>query len=331
MATTTANGQAVIRAYKPGIELRAATDGGMPTLHGHFAVFNRATEINSYMEGHFMERIAPGAFKKTFLERKPKVLFQHGQDPQVGDKPLGPAQLLREDEFGAAYEVPLLDTSYNRDLIPGLEAGLYGASFRFKVMRQDIEDFPEPSDDNPDGLPMRTVKEARVMEFGPVTFPAYADATAGVRSMTDRFLFDALDRDPTRARELLTSLRMDTEDLSTLAQMIQLGTSYIEEQDEPGDEARIPTMESVLTLLASLVPFEVLEDEGAEPEDDDQAGRSTKPRRTLHSSTPSPVGTSAASRRRATDDTSDTQRRDTVKKTWPHVSQEEFASWTPRI
>jgi phage head maturation protease len=78
----------------------------MPTMHGHFAVFNRWTEINSWFEGNFLERIAPGAFKKTFREKTPKVLFQHGQDPQIGDKPLGPIESLAEDETGAAYEVP---------------------------------------------------------------------------------------------------------------------------------------------------------------------------------------------------------------------------------
>jgi HK97 family phage prohead protease len=82
-----------------------------------------------------MERIAPGAFKKTFREqpRPMRVLFQHGMDPQVGDKPLGPIRDLREDETGAYYEVPLLDASYVRDqVLPGLRAGLYGASFRFR-------------------------------------------------------------------------------------------------------------------------------------------------------------------------------------------------------
>ena len=67
MATpqTATAGQGIIRALKPGIEVRDSVDGGMPTLHGHFAVFNEWTEINSLMEGNFLERIAPGAFKKT--------------------------------------------------------------------------------------------------------------------------------------------------------------------------------------------------------------------------------------------------------------------------
>jgi hypothetical protein len=38
---------------------------------------------------------------------------------------------------------------------------------------------------NDHGLPERTLQEVRLFELGPCTFPAYADATAGVRSLTD--------------------------------------------------------------------------------------------------------------------------------------------------
>jgi HK97 family phage prohead protease len=198
----------LIRAAAPDveqIELRAASEAGGPVMAGHFAVFNQWTEINSMWEGNFMERFAPGAFKKTFKDSRDKmrVLFQHGQDPQVGDKPLGPIRELSEDDHGAAYEVPLLDASYVRDqVLPGLQAGLYGASFRFKVMREEIVDQPTASEYNPHGLPERTVKEAQVMEFGPVTFPAYEGASAGVRSMTDEFLMRCFERDPDRLREM---------------------------------------------------------------------------------------------------------------------------------
>jgi phage head maturation protease len=117
-----------------------------------------------------------------------RVLFQHGQDPQVGDKPLGPIDVLAEDKRGAYYEVPLLDAPYVREILPGLRAGLYGASFRFSVQREEFDRDAEPSDHNPQGLPERTLKEVAVREFGPVTFPAYAGASAGVRSLTDDFI-----------------------------------------------------------------------------------------------------------------------------------------------
>jgi hypothetical protein len=55
------------------------------------------------------------------------------------------------------------------------------------VVRENLDQAPRASAYNPNGLPERTITEARVLEFGPVTFGAYDAATAGVRSLTDRF------------------------------------------------------------------------------------------------------------------------------------------------
>ena len=194
----------LIRAQAHGYELRH-TDDGPPTLFGHFARFEEWTEIDSLWEGRFMERIAPGAFKRTINNNRNhmRVLFNHGSDPSIGDKVLGAITDLREDEEGAYYEVDLHDTSYVRDLLPGLEANQYGASFRFRVMREEFDDRPELSEHNPEGIPERTIKEAEVMEFGPVTFPAYAGATAGVRSLTDQYMIGRFVSEPRRLRELI--------------------------------------------------------------------------------------------------------------------------------
>lgn len=180
-------------------------DGSLGLLTGHFAVFNRWTEIDSFWEGRFLEMLAPGAFTKTFAEnrRGMRCLFQHGRDPQVGMKPLGPIQEVREDgDVGAYYEVPLFDTSYNRDLLPPIKGGQMGASFRFQVMREEVTTKPDRSEHNPDGIEERKITEVKVREFGPVTFGAYEDATAGVRSLNDLF-----EEDGERMRQLLTHLR----------------------------------------------------------------------------------------------------------------------------
>jgi len=169
-------------------ELREKPENGyLGTLAGHFAVFNRWTEIDSPLEGHFMERVAPGSFTKTFSENRKnmRVLLNHGKDPSVGMKPLGPIRELGEDSTGAFYEVGLLDTSYNRDLMPGLKEGLFGASFRFQIRAEDFEQRPERSEHNPEGIPQSTIREAKVKEFGPVTFGQYDGATAGLRSLND--------------------------------------------------------------------------------------------------------------------------------------------------
>lgn len=197
MTTPTERPRDLYRAIDRGVgavELRADDAGGMPTLALRWAVFDEWTQINSMWEGEFLERIDKRAFSKTIKDDRAgmRVLFQHGRDPQVGDKPLGPIAELKAAGDGAHAEVPLLDTSYNRDLLPGLEAGLYGSSFRFEVRAEKWVDKPDPSEANPRGLPERTILDAIVREFGPVTFPAYSGATAGVRSacrsVTDLFL-----------------------------------------------------------------------------------------------------------------------------------------------
>jgi hypothetical protein len=129
-----------------------------------------------------------------------KVLYDHGQDPQIGNKVLGP---IRDLTTSAAFGVPLFDTSYNRDLLPGLKAGVYGSSFRFTVEKDEWDRSPERSTHNPDAIPERTITEARVFEFGPVTFPANPNATAGVRSTTDAFYQRS--RDPEGFEMLLRS------------------------------------------------------------------------------------------------------------------------------
>lgn len=173
-------------------------DGSAVVMTGRFTPFNEWTEIRSHYEGHFMERVSPTAFDKSFSESTPKVLFQHGQDPQIGEKPLGIPETVEARDDGAYYEVPLFDASYVQDLVPGLKAGAYGASFRFRVLKEDYEAKPKRTESNPEGIPQRTITEAQVFEFGPVTWPAYGGATAGVRSLSDRYLRDKLGEEPER-------------------------------------------------------------------------------------------------------------------------------------
>lgn len=193
------------------LEFRAADggdgDGRIGTLFGYAARFNTSTVINSW-EGHFEERIAPGAFSKTLKERggRVKVLFNHGMDPSVGDKPLGRPSRMTEDKQGLYVEVPLDDTSYNRDLVASLRSGaLDGMSFRFSVSREEWDDTGD--------LPVRTIQEAKLYEFGPVTFPAYEATTAGVRG-----------------REAFQAWRSTHKEISGFSDAADSGTS-----DEPAD------------------------------------------------------------------------------------------------
>lgn len=201
----------LFRGLPGGMNLRDlpddGEDGGSGTtdlagtvMSGHFATFGEWTEISSWYEGDFVEQLAPGCFAKTIRENigQIKVQYDHGYDDFVGSGLLGPVDVLREDAVGCWYEVPLLDTDYVRDrvlpllqgrLLSGEQRGsLLGASFRFRVVRDAWNQEPNPSDYNPKALPERTISELKLYEFGPVVFPAYPSATAGMRGLTDHYL-----------------------------------------------------------------------------------------------------------------------------------------------
>lgn len=277
------------RAISPMVpstgQVRAVTtNGDGRTIELQWSVFDTWTEIDSWAEGNFMERIAPGSFTKTISENQAnmRILLQHGQDPQVGQKPIASIESVSENDLGGYAEGRLLD-GLDPLIVSGLRAGQYGSSFRFRVMVDEVVAEPEPGDHNPKGLPERTIREAAVSEFGPVTWGAYSQATAGVRSLTDEMQFAQLRAMPPERLAELTEFwtRTDSEDMGTLGQMIALAAEYIEEQDEPGEQANVTAMNGVLASLSTLMQGEVTETEPAEDEENasapDGEGRSDAP------------------------------------------------------
>jgi phage head maturation protease len=187
-----------------------------------FSPFDTWYEINSWWEGRFLEKTSPGAFRKTAREAKradglysTKVLYDHGTDFHIGNKMLMVPDRFeegREDDYhGPIIEGDLLDTSYNRDLLPGLQRSAYGSSFMFNVIRESWDQEPGVADHNPEGLPERTVQEVRAFEAGPVTWPASPTASAGMRgkmagrSGTDAWMERLAARSSSRYEDLVRS------------------------------------------------------------------------------------------------------------------------------
>lgn len=200
----------------------AGTNGDgadLGSLFVQFSPFNTPYEINSMWEGRFIEQTKPGAFKKTISESKrsdgtfnTKMLFNHGSDMTIGDKPLAVPTRFEEVNdsgyHGPVLEGPLINTDYNRDQIkPLLQARALGSSFMFEVIKETWRNEPEPSDTNPEGLPERDIEEVRAFEAGPVTWPASPTASAGLRSRcgTDGWMEELAKRNQARYDSLVRS------------------------------------------------------------------------------------------------------------------------------
>jgi HK97 family phage prohead protease len=159
---------------------RASDTGDGLTLEGYAAVFDSPTEIASRQEGHFIERMKPGCFRKTLDRRTPVLMFNHGQHPLIGDMPLGVITEAREDARGLFVKARLSDNWLIQPVRDAIELGaVSGMSFRMSIP-QGKETWRKPAERG--GLPERDIHEVACPELGPVVFPAYEDTTVGVRS-----------------------------------------------------------------------------------------------------------------------------------------------------
>jgi len=164
-------------------EIRAAegTNDGL-TLTGYAAVFDNATRIDNW-EGTFDEKIARGAFKRSINARTPVLQFEHGRHPLLGSMPLGTITKLREDDHGLYVEARLADNWLIQPVRDAIASGaIDGMSFRFQVIKEAWDDRGP--------IPVRTLEEVKLMELGPVVFPAYESTTVGVRSASLDELFE---------------------------------------------------------------------------------------------------------------------------------------------
>lgn len=178
------------------------------TLDGYAAVFNRETVIDSW-EGRFREQVAGGSMKKSFRESPPIIQFDHGHHTFIGSIPIASneAGFPREDVHpelapeGGAHVVGRLHQTWMFESVrEAIASGsINGMSFRFGVISEQWHDHEGKRitdeaklreilretwfEDVPDDmLPLRTLKELRVPELGPVVWPAYQETSVGVRS-----------------------------------------------------------------------------------------------------------------------------------------------------
>lgn len=185
------------RTFLGEVEFRA--DGDLLRAIGYAAKFN----VRSQDLGGFLEEVAPGAFAKTVREADVRGLFNHDPNQVLGRNRAGTLRLA-EDKVGLRYEIDLPDTSAGRDIATLLERGdISGSSFGFRTIA-------DAWDKTEDGFPIRTLKEVALRDVGPVTFPAYTDATSSLRHLAEVRSLD-LDALVAAAKEQRLSDLLDAE------------------------------------------------------------------------------------------------------------------------
>jgi len=197
-------------------EMAYRDDGGEAgIIEGRMIPYNSWTEVKSVFEGHFLERVLPGALKKTFAERghRMKVLFHHGLD-SLGKQPIAKLEEIIDREDGAYYRARLFP-SVPPLILDGLRANDYGISIGMVLpYRSENNRRPGKSAHNPDGIEERTVTETAMRELSVTAFPVYEGTSVGVRSVTDDVLWmqygDLIPRvgarkDPTALLQILRS------------------------------------------------------------------------------------------------------------------------------
>lgn len=157
---------------------------------GYAAVFNSPTDIG----GMFREQIKPGAFRDAIERDDVRALIDHDSTLVLGRNKAGTLR-LEEDEKGLRIEIDPPDTQYARDLMVSMERGdISQMSFGFIARKQEWDDSDEP--------PLRTVEDVELFDVSVVTYPAYPETSAALRSL------EAIREQRSAAQNIALRLRM---------------------------------------------------------------------------------------------------------------------------
>lgn len=160
------------------VQIRATTnENEEPVIEGYALKYDKPSEILGGFT-RFIERIAPGALDGADMSNVVATI-NHDQNQVLGRS--GVNLNLTLDEIGLKFTVIPTDTSFARDLITNIKAGVINqCSFAFTVAPDD--DAQDWVDSTRDGVDYeRTIRKIdHLFDVSIVTTPAYPDTEAKV-------------------------------------------------------------------------------------------------------------------------------------------------------
>lgn len=208
----------------PLAEVRVIGSDEGPTISGYAAVFNAPSETLSDPFGlTWTERIKRGAFSKTLQEQDVRALVNHDPNYVLGRNRAGTLQ-LKENSKGLQVEITPPDTQWARDLLTSMRRGdVSQMSFAFQVVQDDWTESSKRE------MLFRELQEVKLYDVSVVTFPAYPQSSAVVRSAWE-------------------SMGIDTETLSSALLRTQAGL--------PLECADASCLRTAIAALSAQLPIE---------------------------------------------------------------------------
>lgn len=222
-----------------GRELRSFTEGeyreaddGAPKFRGHAAVFNRRAWIGPKRFG-FWEQVAPKAFERSIGEADVRFLYNHDPDALLATT-ASKTLRLSEDGRGLFTDADLdPDDVDAQRVIPKLRSKkLRHMSFAFETVRDAWEVLE-------DGTELRTLQELKLYDVSVVTFPAYDDTDAALRSHAFTVMCRNAGIDAVKERSIIRQIAEgNIPDLSRITSPEPGSSTQDPETPEPGSSTR---------------------------------------------------------------------------------------------
>lgn len=153
------------------LSIERREDAKPEKIIGHAAVFDIIGD-----GGWFREKIAPGAFVKSLERDDVRALFNHNPDYVLGRNKAG-TLILREDDKGLYTEIDPPETQFARDLMVSIERGdITQMSFGFEIVAEERQKGENGERD------LFIIREAKLWDVSPVTFPFYQQTDVSVHS-----------------------------------------------------------------------------------------------------------------------------------------------------
>lgn len=208
----------VLRAPLTNVEVRQDDDGEF-IFAGHAAVFDVPSDELGGRYYRFTEYIKRGAFRKA-LEEKQDTVYLYDHDGMPYARTTAGNLLLREDNTGLDVEARPPATTATKDLAMSMQAGnVRHMSFAFTCAE---DEWTEHNDGDVTIVRRDVIAIDRLFDVSAVTFPAYPQTDAAIRSkeqraVAERFGFEFSPMSTDHIEELLREQSASTGESATEA------------------------------------------------------------------------------------------------------------------